>query len=79
MSMNINESIKRTVVYEFFPFQYIDEQGTKRITLVKDWNFTPYMSDFDIDRSDTCVPIFTKQSDIPGTFNYDTVNTIDFF
>ena len=79
MSMNINEAIDRTVVYEFSPFQFIDDQGTKRLTLVKNWNFTPNMSDFDIDRIDTGVPIFTKKSDILGTFNFDTVNTIDFF
>ena len=78
MSMNINDAIDRTVVYEFSPFQFIDDQGTKRLTLVKIWNFTPNMSDFDIDRIDTGVPIFTKKSDILGTIYFDTVNTIDF-
>ena len=77
--MNINEAIARSVVTEFYPFQFIDDQGTKRLTLVKNWNFTPNMSEFDIDRIDTGVPIFTKKSDILATLNFDTVNTIDFF
>ena len=79
MSMNINEAIDRTVVYDFSPFQFIDDQGTKRVTLDKNWNFTPNISDFYIDRIDTGGPIFTKKSDILGTFNFDTVNTNDFF
>jgi len=37
------------------------------------------MSDFDIDRIDTAEPIFTKKSDILGTFTFDTVNTVDFY
>ena len=59
MSMNINESIDRTVLYEFSPFHFIDDQGTKRLTLVTNWNFTPNMSDFDMERIDTGVSIFT--------------------
>ena len=41
--MNINEAIDRTVVYESSPFQFIDDQGTKRLKVVKNWNFTPNM------------------------------------
>ena len=77
--MNIDESIDRTVVYEFSPFQFIDDQGTKRLTLVKNWKFNQNMSEFDIDRNDSVVPIFKNKNDILGTFNFDTVNTIDLF
>ena len=77
--MTITWAIDRTVFYEFSPFHFLDADGTNRLTLVKNWNFTPNMSDFDIDRTDTGVPIFTKKSDILGTFNFDNVNTIDFF
>ena len=79
MSMNINEDIDRNVVYEFSPCQFIDAGGTKRLKLVKNWYFNPNMSNCDIDRIHTGVPIFTKKSDILGAFNVDTVNTIDFF
>ncbi len=79
MSSTINQANDRTFVYEDSPFQFVDTGGTKRLALVKNWNFTPNMSDFDIDRIDTAAPIFTKKSDILGTFNFDTVNTVDFY
>ena len=79
MSVNINQSADRTFVYQDSPFQFIDAGGTKRLALVKNWNFTPNMADFDIDRIDTAAPVFTKKSDILGTFNFDTVNTVDFY
>lgn len=75
----INQGDDRTFVYQDSPFQFIDAGGTKRLALVKNWNFTPNMSDFDIDRIDTSSPVFTKKSDILGTFNFDTVNTVDFY
>lgn len=75
----INQADDRTFVYENSPFQFVDAGGNKRLALVKNWNFTPNMSDFDIDRIDTAAPIFTKKSDILGTFNFDTVNTVDFY
>ncbi len=75
----INNSADRTFVYQDSPFQFIDAGGTKRLALVKNWNFTPNISDFDIDRIDTSSPIFTKKSDILGTFNFDSVNTVDFY
>ena len=77
--MYINEAIDRTVIYEFIPFQFLNAQGTKRLTLVKNWNFTPNCSDFESDRIVKGVPICTKNGDILGAFNFDSVNTIDFF
>jgi len=79
MSTIINQEDDRTFVYEDSPFQFIDAGGIKQLALVRNWNFTPNMSDFDIDRIDTAVPIFTKKSDILGTFSFDTVNTVDFY
>lgn len=79
MSSTINQSNDRTLVYQDSPFQFIDAGGNKRLALVKNWNFTPNMADFDIDRIDTAAPVFTKKSDILGTFNFDTVNTVDFY
>lgn len=75
----INNSNDRTFVYQDSPFQFVDAGGTKRLALVKNWNFTPNISDFDIDRIDTASPIFTKKSDILGTFQFDSVNTVDFY
>ena len=77
--MSINTDADRTFVYENSPFQFIDAGGTKRLALLKNWTFTPNMSDFDIDRIDTAKPVFTKKSDILGTFQFDTVNTVDFY
>ena len=79
MSSIINQADDRTFVYEDSPFQFVDAGGTKALAFVKNWNFTPNMSDFDIERIDTAAPIFTKKSDILGTFSFDTVNTVDFY
>jgi len=75
----INNPNDRTFVYEDSPFQFIDAGGNKTLAFVKNWNFTPNMSDFDIDKIDTAAPIFTKKSDILGTFSFNTVNTVDFY
>jgi hypothetical protein len=79
VSSIINTAPDRTFVYEDSPFQFIDAGGLKSLALVKNWTFTPNMSDFDIDRIDTSTPIFTKKSDVIGTFSFDTVNTVDFY
>ncbi len=75
----IDNPDNRTFVYEDSPFQFDDQSGAKKILLIRTWNFTPNISDFDIDRIDTAAPIFTKKSDILGTFSFETVNTVDFF
>lgn len=79
MSSIINQDTDRTFVYENSIFQFIDAGGNKTLEFIKNWNFTPNMSDFDIDRIDTAAPIFTKKSDILGTFSFNTVNTVDFY
>ena len=75
----INQPNDRTFVYEDSPFQFVDNTGNRQLGFIKNWNFTPNMSDFDIDKIDTASPIFTKKSDILGTFSFDTVNTVDFY
>ncbi len=75
----INQDADRTFVYENSPFQFSDAGGIKRLAMIKNWTFAPNMSDFDIDKIDTAAPIFTKKSDILGTFQFDTVNTVDFY
>ena len=75
----VNQANDRTFVYEDSPFQFIDADGIKALALIQNWNFTPNMADFDIDRIDTAKPIFTKKSDIIGTFQFDAKNTVDFY
>jgi len=75
----INQPEDRTFVYEDSPFQFIDNTGIRRLGFIKNWLFTPNMSDFDIDRIDTAAPIYTKKSDILGTFQFESVNTVDFY
>ena len=66
----INQPNDRTFVYEDSPFQFVDNTGNRRLALIQNWNFTPNMADFDIDRIDTAAPIFTKKSDILGSFSF---------
>jgi len=74
-----NQSADRTFVYENSVFQIDGNGGPRTMGFVKNWNFTPNMSDFDIDRIDSAAPIFTKKSDILGTFSFDTVSTVDLY
>ena len=46
----INQPNDRTFVYEDSPFQFVDNTGNRQLALIQNWNFTPNMSDFDIDR-----------------------------
>ncbi len=75
----INQPNDRTFVYEDSIFQFIDAGGNKTLQFIQNWEFTPNMSDFDIDRIDTAAPIFTKKSDILGTFSFNPKNTVDFY
>ncbi len=76
--MTFNGPDDRTFVYENSFFQFI-EGGTKRLLMIKNWNFTPNISDFDIDRIDSAGPIYTKKSDVLGTFSFDTASTLDLY
>jgi hypothetical protein len=79
MSAIINNPNDRTFVYEDSPFQFDENGVVSDLAMLKNWVFTPNMSDFDIDKIDTAEPIYTKKSDILGTFQFDTVNTVDFY
>ncbi len=76
--MSFNAPDERTFVYEDSIFQFT-LGGVKTLLLLKNWNFTPNISDFDIDRIDTATPIYTKKSDVLGTFSFNTVSTIDLY
>ncbi len=76
--MSFNAPAERTFVYEDSFFQFT-QGGTKRLLMIKNWNFTPNISDFDIDRIDSATPIYTKKSDVLGTFTFDTASTIDLY
>lgn len=76
--MSFNGPNDRTFVYEDSPLQFT-QGGNKRLLLLKNWNFAPNMSDFDIDRIDTAKPIYTKKSDVLGTFSFESVNTVDLY
>lgn len=75
----INQPDDRTFVYEDSPFQFVDNTGNRQLAMIKNWTFTPNMSDFDIDKIDTATPIYTPKSDILGTFQFSSVNTVDFY
>lgn len=75
----INQPDDRTFVYDNSIFQFIDAGGNKTLQFIQNWEFTPNMADFDIDKIDTADPIFTKKSDIIGTFSFNPKNTVDFY
>jgi len=76
--MSFNAPAERTFVYEDSILQFT-QGGTKVLQMLKNWNFTPNISDFDIDRIDTAAPIYTEKSDVLGTFSFDTASTIDLY
>jgi len=75
----INNPDDRTFVYDNSIFQFIDGGGNKILQFIQNWSFTPNMADFDIDKIDTAAPIYTKKSDIIGTFSFNPKNTVDFY
>lgn len=78
---NVGLDAQRTFVYEDSFYQISSDGGTNTDTIkfIQDWEFTPSMADFDIDRIDTAKPIFTKKSDIIGTFRFVMKNTVDVY
>jgi len=70
---------KRTFVYEdsFFQTSITDGTDTETLKFIQDWNFTPAMDDFDVDKIDTAEPIFTPKSDVKGVFDFLYKNAID--
>lgn len=76
-----NESKNRTFVYDALSiFRMNSTAGnTNTLAFIQNWNFNPNMADFDIDRIDSAAPIFTKKSDILGSFDFETVNTTEIY
>jgi len=77
--VDITNSENRTFVYTDSFFQINDGSNTDTIKFIQDWDFTPSMDDFDLDYIDTGKPIFTRKSDIIGTFSFLTKNTTDIY
>lgn len=59
--------------------QWTDDVNAVKLSFVSAWNFTPSMDDWDIDRIDTAGPIFTKKSDILGTFSFNIKNAVSLY
>jgi len=72
-----NESNERTFVYDVASTFTV--AGSPKLVFIQDWEFAPSMAEFDIDRIDSAAPIFTKKSDILGTFSFRIKNTTDMY
>ncbi len=59
--------------------QWADATNAKKIAFTSAWNFTASMDEWDIDRIDTAKPIFTKITDIVGTFSFNVKNLVSLF
>lgn len=71
---------ERIATYEEGSFvQWTDNTNAIKLAFVSAWNFTPSMGEWDIDRIDTAAPIFTKLSDILGTFSFNLKNAISLY
>ncbi len=77
-TINLGQPTDRTFVYSGL-FQVTDGTTNATFGFIQDWEFTPNIADFDIDRIDTAAPIFTKKSDILGSFSFNTKNTLDIY
>ena len=59
--------------------QWADATNAKKLAFATAWNFTPSMDAWDIDRIDTAKPIFTKTSDILGSFSFNLKNLVSLY
>lgn len=59
--------------------QWTDNTNAVKLSFATGWNFTPSMDAWDADKIDTAEPIFTKISDVLGTFSLDLKNTISLY
>lgn len=59
--------------------QWTDETDVVTLAFTTAWNFTPSMTEWDIDRIDTGAPIFTKITDILGTFSFNLKNAVSLY
>lgn len=81
MVQTILPSSDRTGTYEegLSFVQWTDNTNTKKLTIVSAWNFSPSMDEWDVDRIDTSKPIFTKISDVLGTFSFNIKNLVSLY
>jgi len=75
----VTQQETRTFVYEDSFYQINGGGDIDTLQFIQDWEFAPSMDDFDIDKIDTGEPIFTKKSDVIGTFFFTTKNTTDIY
>ena len=59
--------------------QWADATNAKKLAFASAWNFTPSIDEWDIDRIDTAAPIFTKITDIVGTFSFNLKNLVSLY
>lgn len=78
MTQTVLPASDRTGTYEegLSFVQWADATNAKKLAIVSAWNFTPSMDEWDIDRIDTAKPIFTKISDVQGTFSFNIKNLV---
>lgn len=59
--------------------QWTDNTNAVKLAFATGWNFTPSMDDWDQDLIDTAVPIFTKKSDILGSYSFNLKNAVSLY
>lgn len=81
MTVNNILTADRTGTYEVGGtfVQWADATNAVKIAFATAWNLTLSVDDFDIDRIDSAAPIFTKKSDIIGTFSFDLKNAVSLY
>lgn len=81
MTQTVLPETDRTGTYEegLSFVQWTDGVNAKKLVIVSAWNFNPSMDEWDIDRIDTAKPIFTKISDVLGTFSFNIKNLVSLY
>lgn len=72
---------ERTATYKLGTFvQWGGDNGEdNKLVFVSAWEFNPNMDDWDIDRIDSAAPIYTKKTDVLGTFSFNTKNAYSLY
>lgn len=76
-----NESKNRTFTYDALSIFRMDSTAgnTNTLAFIQDWSISANMAEFDVDRIDSAKPIYTKKTDILGTFDFTTKNTTEIY
>jgi len=59
--------------------QWTDDSDAIKLAFATAWTADFNMDDFDVDKIDSAAPIFTKKSDIIGTFSFSLKNLISLY